>query len=224
MERVKKRLNPRVVRAVLIFIITCAALYIVEYVIYARAVATVFIYATVYPPIFVLMYYIFGKRRQKKEQPEEFTKARINVAYMVLACFYVFYILYMLTGNTMRLSGWQILAVFTAFVIIALLHKNRGQNFDINFSADAASIVYSMILIVTAIFLIVTRPLTVAGAKKILEESGRRNVSFVTHYPPEEELTDAGARSFGVYSFVYESGGASVYVDVASGSITEESP
>ena len=145
-------------RAGLIFIITCAALYVIEYVLYDQTVTTVFIYAAIYPPLIVMLYYAFGRRRAKREYAPEIKKAQAAIAYALLAVCTVFTYYYVLVNNAGRLASWQILAIVNAIVIIAVLHKQRRVNIDVNFKADAVSIIYSMILLVTVLFLLIARP------------------------------------------------------------------
>ena len=201
-----------------------------------------FVYTTIYPPIFLLLYIAFRKRPPKKELTEEQKITQRTAAYVVLAGLAAFTSYYVITGQNPRLSSWQLLAIVAAFVIIAILHYLKYGKIgvdikaDAGFKLDAVSIVYFMIILVTVLFLLITSPYTVAGARKALAERGFHETVFRKHYPsetqpapedPDEEGQPAAedpipveAGHLGAYYFMDVTTGRKLYVDVASGEIT----
>ena len=244
MEKIKKHLTPNVLAAIILFLVTSAALYIIEYVLYARAVATVFFYVSIYPPLFILLYIIFGNRtprvfgpRRSQEHTEALTKLRVYIMYAALAVCTVLIYYYVLAKNIHRLPSWQILALVTGVVIIAAMQRLRADISGIRLVAYALSIIYSLLLIVTVLFLLITGPTTVAGAKKVLADNGQQSQYpyFYCHCLPDSAtyLLPDGTGRLGAYLFSDvppdPSGGRAeyttdavkngVYVDVESGDI-----
>ena len=244
MEKMKKYLTPNVLVAIILFLVTSATLCIIEYVMYARAVATVFFYVSIYPPLFILLYLIFGNRtprvfgpRRTQEHTEALTKLRVYIMYAALAVCTVLIYYYVLAKNIHRLPSWQILALITGVVIIAAIQRLRSEISGVRLVAYALSIIYSLLLLVTVLFLLITGPTTVAGAKKVLAENGQQSQYpyFYCHCPPDSAaypLPDGTGR-LGAYLFSDVPPDASdiaggdmsdtvkngIYVDVESGEI-----
>ena len=227
--------------AVILFVVACLGLYVVEHVLYAGAVGTVFIYVSIYPPVFFVLYLVFGNRPLKRELSEEQKQVRSSAGYMALAVVTVFTYYYVIFTQRTRLSSWQLLALVTALVVIAIMHKLRGENKGANFIADAVSIAYFLIILVTTLFLLIAQPYTVTAAREKLAENGYPNVVYETHYPivtdnpddeePTEETRAEAASAeeiatpidkaghYGIYAFLDLTSNEYVYVDVLSGEI-----
>jgi len=201
---------------------------------YANAVATVFHYILIYPPLFLLAYLGFGRRRKKRKDRAE-VRARalgIGAVIMLTGSAIVAYNL-LNSGSQQRLATWQIISIIVAISIIALMERRLVEH-DIDEKSRAGnaetthfptrvtyvSIVFSLLLLVTISFLLITRPNTVNGASRILDGNGRYDTTFLRHDPPETEFLPDGAGPLGAYAFS-DIGGRNVWVDVVSGRILE---
>jgi len=221
MDKIKQVLNIHVYIAFAIYAVTCTALYIIEKVMYAGSVVTVFIFIAVYPPLFLIGYIVFGKRPLKAGRRAIRIKMRgMFGAIAIVGCIVVGYN-FIRSGTYQHIINWQILSLFAAVAVVALLdYKQLMDQFEIA-KIDYVSIVFSLLLVVTIIFLLISRPITVNGAKRTLENGGFPNSSFVEHHPPESELLPEDAGPLGAYFF----SGANdepIWVDVAFGEILKQ--
>ena len=217
MQRLKSYLTPCAVIAVFIYILTCAALFAVEYIMYRRAIGTVFSYALVTPPLAVLVYALFGVREPSQSHKKS-TGMLALASGGVVAAYFIFN-----TDHLLRLTSWQMLAALFAVGIVYILERCRGIKPIARLTAVAVILVYSALLASTALFLGITRPVTADAAKQILMDSGYQNTSFVTHYPAGSDSDFLTGKSgyLGAYSFFNVTDSKNVYVDVANGEIIE---
>lgn len=244
MEKIREYLTPRLYCAAGIYLAALAVIYVIQFWLYAGAVATVFYYVLIYPPLFLLAYFGIGKNRKKRNDRAE-ARARgfgIGAAIMLAGCAMVTYNL-ISSGNHQRLASWQIIAIVVALAIVALMEKKlierdieeksradiagtgetgeKGKDVDISHYPTRVNyviIVFSLLLLVTLSFLLITRPTTVNDARRVLDRNGRFDMTFERHDPPEAESLPDGAGPLGAYCFS-EVGGRSVWVDVKSGRI-----
>ena len=219
-QKIRENLSINVIMAASLFLAACAVLYIVEYVMYGWAVGAMFVYASIYPPLIMILYFAFGKRRPVREETSQQRKeTKAAIAYIVLASYAAFTYYYVLTSRHVRLGSLQMLGIVTAIVIVAIMHKLRRKEADIKFKANAVSIIYLAILLATVIFLLITDSYTITGARRVLEDNGYNNTSFVSHHPAETEDIPVNAGRLGAYSFQSDTGSETIYVDVAAGEI-----
>ena len=248
MEQIKKYLVPRVFLALGIYIFTCAFLLCIQKPVYSGAVVTVFYYVAIYPPVLFAAYFVFRERRVKKKRSDETraNALRIVAAVMICGCVLVIYNLFR-AGSYQRLATWQIIAIVIAAAIITLQERNlllnaiekntRSKNRSAAKKSAAAtgsreedglkhfmirinyvSMAFSLLLAVTIMFIFITQPHTVNGAKRILETTGYTGAAFVGHAPPGTESLPDRAGPLGAYCFT-DLGGRRLWVDVVSGEI-----
>ena len=215
MRRLKSYLTPCAMTAIVIYILTCAALFAVEYIIYRGAIGTVFSYALVTPPLAVLVYSLFGVREPSQNHKKS-TGMLALASGGVVAAYFIFN-----TDHLLRLTSWQMLAALFAVGIVYILERLLGIKPIARLAAVAVILVYSALLASTALFLGITRPVTADTAKQILMDSGYQNPSFVTHCPagPDSDFLTDKPEYLGAYSFFNVTDSRNVYVDVATGEI-----
>ena len=232
MEKLIRQVNPRHVIAFIIYAVTCAWLYAIESRLYAGALKTVFFYALVYPPLFLLSHKAFDKRFVKKERSK--TRKAVNnaVAFIVYAGIMVagWFLMYK-DSYTQRLAFWQLVSVFPAFCLILFFEEQRYGNAKTGLRASAVSITYSLIFLATALFLLITKPASVNGARGILLDQGYENPAYVSYYPtadiiglfitgdPPTGWPPDSEDKLGVYLFSGNQDGRDygVFIDVDSG-------
>ena len=219
MEKVKKAFNIYIAAAVFLFLAACILLYIIEFVMYAGAIGTVFIYASVYPPLILLLYFAFGRKRPAAETSPERKAAQAVIAYLLLAACTVLMANYVLTGAYTRLSSLQILAALIAFDAVVAAHKLRAKKASIRFKAIAAGIIYAAILLTSVLYILVVKPYTVNSALNKLEIAGYQDASFSSHHSRDADGIPEVTGFLGAYSFHSESAQLTVYFDVVTGEI-----
>jgi len=247
MENIKEYLTPRLYFAVGAYLITLLAVYVIQYRMYAGAVATVFLYILIYPPLFLVAYFGVGRRRKRRAvRPEAKSKALGVCAVILLAGSAMVAYNLISAGQHQRLATWQIISIVVAAAVIALMErkiveqdieeKARAEKAGIPENGEGAgaaliahfptrvnyvSMVFALLLFTTIVYLIAASPITVGGARRMLEERGRQNAVFVGHYPPEAESLPDSAGPLGAYSFSGIAGGRVFWVDVATGAILD---
>ena len=217
MQRLKSYLTPCTVIAVFIYILTCAVLFAVEYIMYRRAIETVFSYALITPPLAVLVYALFGVREPSQTHKKS-TGMLALASGGVVAAYFIFN-----TDHFLRLTSWQIIAVLFVVGIVFILERWRNIKPAAKLAAVAVILVYSALLASTVLFLGITRPVTVDAAKQALNDSGYQTTSFVTHCPAgsDSDFLTGKPGYLGAYSFFNVTNSKNIYVDVASGEIIE---
>jgi peptidoglycan/LPS O-acetylase OafA/YrhL len=221
LDKIKKWRNPRFIIPFALYAVTCAALYIIEHVMYAGAVATVYMYVLVYPPLFVIGLLIFGNRQLKKDHRKELRAKLLGMlgAMALVICIIVGYN-FISDDNYHPLYNWQILSLGATVAVGALLEGVRIKN-DISIrKVDYATIILAALLLTTAVFLLSTRPYTVTGAGNILSDHGHAGATLTGHHPHDSEYVPEGAGPLGAYLFTGISG-ENLWVDVQSGGIIE---
>jgi len=217
-DRIGRR-NPRANIAIVLYIITSAALYAIEFKMYSRAIETVFTYVVVYPPLFLIGYLVFGKRPMKRKDRKELRAKAMGMvgAIVLVGCALVVY--NYLSGEKYRsLIDWQILAIVAAVAVVGLLESKRDEIVRKVLKVDYISIIFGALLLATVMFLLITRPYTVAGAEKMLAGYGRQDAVFEEHYPQGSQLPQGTDGPLGAYLFVGADGDRFL-VDVASGEL-----
>jgi len=234
MEKFKEYLKPRYFIAVAVYLASCSVLYIVEYKLYAGALKTVFIFALVYPPVFVLLALIRGKSERK--EPGKISRAiGYVVAGIVLAGMVVFVFRSLFPNYSQRLFGWQTLSLIPSAVILLAMEIRSGK-LGAKHGAYGVSIIYSILLAGTAVFVLISGPSTVSNGKDTLLKNGYENPSFITHYSDRfamvhmitgefpESITHSYNDDPGVYLFTGQRDDKdfAVFIDTGSGIILEQ--
>jgi len=206
--------------AVALYIVTCVVLHIVEFVLYDRAVVTVYWYVLVYPPLFLVAHILFRNRKLKRDRRE--LRARMMGLFgtiIFVICVVVGY--NFISGEEYRdMSIWQILGIVMAISAFGLLESKRDDMEKKVSRIDYISIAFSTLLVFTVAFLLITAPLTVGGAGRLLAAQGRTDAVFMEHHTPESEFLPESSGPIGAYLFK-TANGAEIWVDVASGEILE---
>ena len=219
LDKIKKWRNPRFIIPFALYAVTCAALYIIEHVMYAGAVATVYMYVLVYPPLFVIGYIIFGDRQLKKDHRKEVRAKILGMvgAMALVGCVLVGY--NFITGDDYQpIANWQIL-ILAAGVSAGALVESRRSKVELRIQKlDYISMIFGALLLTSILFLLFTRPYTVSGAGRVLSDSGASGVSFSEHHSLESENAPDGAGPLGAYLFT-NALGESFWVDVSSGEV-----
>jgi len=126
MKFLKRYLTARVYIAIGTYLMTLAALYII-YRLYAGAVATIFYYVLIYPPLLSFAYLGFGRHRKRKERGEKRVRALGVCAMLLLAgCAIAIYNI-ISTGGHLRLVTWQILSIALAGSIVAIMERKLAK-------------------------------------------------------------------------------------------------
>jgi len=213
-----KKLNSHIYAAFILYVVTSAALYVIEYKMFAGAIETIFMFVSVYPPLFLIGYLIFGKRPLKRDRKELRAKAMGMVGTMVLVvCGLVVYNYF--SGDDYRhLANWQILAIVIIIAVIGLLESKKIAVAIRILRVDYISMLFTAILLATVVFLLATGPYSVAGAESVLAGAGRQDAVFEGHYPQGSEFLEETGGPLGAYLFV-GADGERVLVDVASGEL-----
>ena len=235
MERLKENLKPRNFISAAIYLVTCAVLYIVEYRVYAGALQTVFVFALVYPPVFVLLALIRGKSERKEPGKISRTLGYV-VAGLVLvgAVFFVFRSLF--PYYSQRLFGWQLLSLIPSAVALMIIEITQHGKLGAKYGAYGVGIIYSILLACTVVFTLVAGPSTVTDGKDTLLENGYDNPSFVTHFSDRfsmaflatgeypESITSSLGNGPGVYLFTgrRDDKDFAVFIDTGSGIVLEQ--
>ena len=234
MEKFKEYLKPRYIIAVAIYLASCAVLYVVGYNLYAGALKTVFISALVYPPVFVILALMRGKSERK--EPGKISRAiGYIIAGIVLAGAVVFVFFSLFPNYSQRLLGWQILSLIPSAVIILAMEMRHGK-LGSKHGAYGVSIIYSVLLVCTAAFVLVAGPSTVSNGKDTLLENGYENPSFIMHYSDRfamvhiitgefpESITHSYNDDPGVYLFTGQRDDKdfAVFIDTGSGIVLEQ--
>ena len=212
--------NIHISLAAALYIVTCVVLYIIEFVLYDRAVITVFWYVLVYPPLFLIGHLIYRNRKAKRDRKE--IRARMMGLFgtiVLVVCVVVGY--NFISGSEYRdLSTWQILGIVMTVAAFGLLESKRDDMEKKVLRVDYISITFATLLVFTAAFLLITAPRTIGGAERLLAAQGRSDAVFAEHHKPESESLPESAGPIGAYLFKTASG-ADIWVDVASGDIME---
>ena len=211
-----KKLNFHIYAAFILYVVTSAALYVIEYKMFAGAIETIFMFVSVYPPLFLIGYLIFGKRPLKRDRKELRAKAMGMVGTMALVvCGLVLY--NYLSGDDYRyLVNWQILAIVIVIAVIGLLESKKFITAHRILRVDYISMIFASLLLTTVIFLLATGPFSVAGAENVLAGVGRQDAVFEEHYPQGSEALQEAGGPLGAYLFI-GADGERFLVDVASG-------
>jgi len=211
-------LNPRIILASALYIITCVTLWIIEHRLYAGAIGTIFVYILVYPPLFLIGFVVFGKRQMKKDRKEIRAKIMgLTGAMVLVGCGLAVY--NFVSGETYRhMTDWQILAIVIAVAAIGVYESMRGQDAKKILKVDYISMIFASLLLMTLAFLLITGPNTIAGAQKLLFSDGHTDTQFINRLPKEYEDLPEEIGPLGVYVFI--SGRQEVFiVDIATGEI-----
>ena len=235
MERLKENLKLRYFISAAIYLVTCAVIYVVEYRVYAGALQTVFVFALVYPPVFVLFALIRGKSERKEPGKVSRTIGYV-VAGLVLVCAAFFAVRFLFPNYSQRLFGWQILSLIPSAVVLLIMEIMQHGRPGAKYGAYAVSIVYSTLLVCTVVFVLVAGPSTVANGKDTLLKNGYDNPSFVTHFSDRfalafvttgelpEAITSSSSNDPGVYLFTgkRDDKDFAVFIDTGSGRVLEQ--
>ena len=280
MDSIKKYLNTSVFIAAVVYLITCAALYVVQYGPYDKAFETVFIYMVVPVPMYFCVILIHPHETAQKEM--SVARRRIQSAIGWLLCIVLFIVLFalahslllylMFCGMLLRnyktvaqtdismtrkriqstiswflfnalvlfvlfllfrnenykidLSLWQTLVLLVVVDIILILQKLWHLNIDVTdvkANANIISIVYSSVLLATVLFLLITGPKSVNGAKESLRDAGYQNIEYIWHPKPAASYEDTNS-TFGFYVFSGEKDDTEywIYIDISDGEIVKE--
>ena len=184
-------LNLRICLAFVLYVATGAALWMIENRMYAGAVETVFVYIAVYPPLFLIGFLVFGKRQMRKDRKEIRAKIMGMVGAMALVGCGIAAYNFLNGDNYQGLINWQLLAIVAAVAAVGMFDSKRVIVVNILQKVDYISLIFAALLLTTMIFLIITRPCTVAGAQRALSDYGYQDTHYLNHFTKEyEDLPD----------------------------------
>jgi len=214
-------LNPRVLLAFVLYAFTNVMLWMIEYRIYGGAVGTVFAYVSIYPPLFLVGFLIFGKRQLKRERKELRAKAMgMTGSILLVGCVLVGY--NFLSGDAYRhLTDWQILSIVVAVSAIGVFESKRDENIQKVQKVDYISLIFGLLMLTTLMFLLITRPYSVARAERVLSDYGYQDLHYLNHLTKEYEDLPEETGPLGVYVFVNNLGQEVFVVDITSGRVLE---
>ena len=236
MEKIKKYLS--VIISAAVYLITFAALYVVEYRLYDKAFKALSFYLmVVWPAIFVSS---LLRSREPAKKEAGMIRRRIRFAINCLLLFSIMIVLYFLyfrnESYKTDLVVWQILAMMAAAGTIGSLQILRHWNNSVKFAANTFSVVISSLLLATVLFLLITGPQSVGGAAGSMRDIGYKNPEYIMrfhdtnvlaffkngHLPESYDYADNS--SLGLYLFYGEIDDAEygVFIDVRNGEIVEK--
>jgi len=170
-NKLKNCLKPRFFIAIIICLISCTALFIIEYRLYAEA-ESINTLSIIWATGLLLSAFLgLGQKNYKRLSRNGKIASAFCIALVVSYCYFFS------SDHSYRLYCWQCLAIIPAgFIFEILQHENTDAWFS---NANFVRIVSPMILLATIIFLLITRPVTVDGARRVLLDEGYQNPSFV---------------------------------------------
>lgn len=183
---IKAKIN--IIIACGMYLVTCLALYYVEYKMYGSTVDTGLYFAVVIPPLSLLFWFMrdedVDKAKKKKTRWNKISNIFSNILFF--ACTAVFgYNLYL---NIYELRAYQFFALILLLGIIYLSKKYKHYMKQTNNTSIIVSVVYGTLLFATVMFVAVLSPCTVSKAAEMLQSNGYTNVSYATDIQNKEIL------------------------------------
>jgi len=181
-EKIKSLINPGVIIAFLIYVFTVVVLYFVEYRLFGGAVTTFIIVYAIVLPILGLLHKVKKPRKiewSKLVRIVELIVICVTFFNCVLICAFIF----MIPASEMNLNQLHLLAIAVAFIITTVMEKQKNGKFKLinPFRSGIVSIVYSMILLSTLVFLLFFSPTTVYNSKQMLNDHGFQESHYVSN-------------------------------------------
>ncbi len=214
--------------ACLIYLFTCLFLYYVEYQMYGGAVKTGLLFAVVIPPLSFVSWLL---RDEKAEEPKSKLWKKLG---NIFDC--IFLIVFMIfLGYTIYTSPYDLYAYYCLVLVLGVLFtvwfdKKKKINKILCSGSMSVIIVYSVILVVTIIYIPVANICTVKTAKTSLENEGFNNISLVHNYDShtvsifhkkEVEKLTKNEQNFSFYYFTGEKQNNTygIFISTVSGKI-----
>jgi len=227
MKKIKPYLKPRVFVAAIIWIVTCAVLYYIEYKLYAGAIYTGVGFLILYAPMSFLFWALFWRNIDKEEK----NQAPATVIIAVLLCVAIIVILIVGENFFLNFLCWEMMALASVSVIVTIIEKRQQKKLISRYYSNSISVVYSAFLLAALLYLLIMRPTAVDGARQALINAGYVDLTFIGRISDEawngyHASADIPAREnrLGAYVFSYEPEGRErrVFVDVESGEFIME--